>query len=191
MKITLPASYSKTFFSYYLIVRLLDSQNDTIDRRDVPILNTNFLLEFDLEDEINRKKLASYEIEIELYQYRLRIFDCLKEEASIKLKRFRSEKVLKIKHSETWDEELYLFEVNLKESQEESQDSMLKIVKILDVQNPFKLKESEKAEFERLKHSDVIIRAKEDDAIKEETKEEIKEEVKKQSKVTTISIIKF
>ena len=150
-----------------------------MDRRDIPISGTQQAIIFELDEEESRKKIGTYEIQAELYQYRLKIFDSLREETSISLKKFRNIKFSQIKHSETWDEERFLFEVNLLDDSGESQDSSLKIIKIIDISSPFKMNSKQRKEFEQMKNPDIIMEADEEESVKENSKEEEKKELPK------------
>lgn len=102
LKINLPPSFTSTFFSYYFRIRLLNHNKESVDTRDAPITSRDLIINFDLDDE-DKVKLPHYTLEIELYQYRLRIFDYLTQNAEFNLKRLKAK--AKAKFTETWDEE--------------------------------------------------------------------------------------
>jgi len=152
----LPESFENSFFAYYFVFMITYS-DDTIDTKKVQILGTECKACFELDDN-DMKFINAYKVEVELYQWRLNVFDFLYGDEVISLMALKPSKPLK--KSFSWDGEKYIFELRLTENQDEEFGEHIKVMKILSVPDPFKINPKKLAE-------------------KKEVKEEVKEKVQK------------
>lgn len=162
VNVTLPNSFAKTLFSYYLIIRLIRGR-ETLDTKDVHITGATCSTTFDLEEE-DLKKINAYKLEVELYQWRLKVFDSLLEEGEISLVSLKNSSTMK--RSLTWNEERYTFECSILNKSSDQKDSVIKVIKILDIPEPYKIKD---------KNKDSVVKVKEYKKPKVEAEEEEEE----------------
>lgn len=86
-------------------------------------------------DQEDLKKVATFTLDIELYQWRLKVLDSLFEDSRVRLNFLRNAKTAK--KSITWNEERYTFEYNLV-SKSEEKNTVIKVLKLLHVPKPYK-----------------------------------------------------
>jgi len=156
LTITLPNSYAKTYFNYYFVVRLQKS-NDTMDTREIAITSTTVSTTFEME-ESEVKKLQMFKLELELYQWRLRIFDSLIEDTEISL--ISLKKAPSMKRNATWGEERFTFECKMLEN-DDVKGQVIKTLILLRIPDPYKVSM-------QMANKQEVVKKRE---LKEETKE--------------------
>ena len=139
IEVNLPLSYKRTFFSYYFTIRLKRG-HETIDTHEVQIAGQNCSTSFSLDKE-EVLKINQIKVEIELCQWRFKIFDIILEDIEISLMSLM--KSNSFKRSASWDEERFGFVFSILD-QEQQRDEVFKLMNVITVPEPFKINESGK-----------------------------------------------
>lgn len=136
VEIILPDSYKSTYFSYYFVIRLIKIR-DVIDTHEIQIAGKTASTSFSLDKE-DSSKINMFKVEIELFQWRLKIFDIILDDAEFSLITLMNNK--SFKRSTTWDDEKFSFQFTLLD-QEEQNDEVFKLYNIIKIPDPFKINE--------------------------------------------------